>query len=240
MLVDAHVHLYEFKKEEVEKFVSHGIVMVAVGEDYESSLKNLDLRDEHPEHIKACVGLHPWNVKDESTAKREVVLLEELVGEADCVGEVGLDAKFTSGTLELQRPVFEAVVNLAKEHDLPLNLHAAGAWREVLAVLESRGVRRAVLHWFTGPLDVLEALLSRGYMITVNAAMQVQEKSRVVAARTPLNMLLTESDGPYDYRGLHLNPLMIRGLVKQIAALKNASEEEVEEAVYTNFSNLFT
>lgn len=238
--VDAHVHLYEFKTENVERFLEKGILLVAVAEDYNSSIRNLELRDTYPGKIKACIGLHPWNIKEEYTARNQLELLDGLSKEADCIGEVGLDLKFVPSTFKLQHKIFNELLGMALKYNLPLNLHAAGAWHEVFLSISSYGIRKALFHWYTGPLDLLKEIIGKGYLVSINAAISIQEKSRRVLEKTPLNAILTESDGPYKYRGLNLAPDLIPNLVSIISQVKCTTEEKIKDAVYTNLLNLLS
>jgi len=238
-LVDAHVHLYEFNRKEIEDFISSNMLLVAVAEDYDSSIRNLELRDEFPENVRACVGLHPWNVKQEADALRQLEQINGLLKEADCVGEVGLDLKFTPTTFNLQKQVFQAILDMAVSHSLPLNLHAAGAWSQVFEMLVQRGAKKAIFHWYTGPISLLQEITEKGFYISINASASIQEKSKNIARNTPLHLLLTESDGPYAYRGLNLSPLLIPELVKLISNLKRIEEGKLTQEIHKNITTLF-
>lgn len=56
--------------------------------------------------------------------------------------------------------------------------------------------------------------------------------------QAPLDIILTESDGPYEYRGLRLEPELIPELMREIAVIKGVGFEEVVTAVYNNYLNL--
>ncbi len=233
--IDAHVHLHEFREEEIERFLSLRMLLVAVAEDYNSSIKTLEIRDLHPEAVKACVGIHPWNIKDEEALRREIEAIEELIPEADCIGEVGLDLKFTASTYPLQEKAFQAFLEFSRRYEKPLNIHSAGAWRETLQLLRAWNVKRAIFHWYTGPLDLLREITSSGFLISINASLKIQQKARQVVLAAPLQSILTESDGPYNYRGLNLNPLLIPELAAEIASLKNIPEDRLRRIVFENF-----
>lgn len=239
-VVDVHVHLAEFTREKIEEFVSRGYILVGVAEDYETSLKVLELRDSYPENVKACVGIHPWSLRNLENYTRELELVSQLLPDADCVGEVGLDKKFVPETFHQQLEVFRELAGRAVERGVPLNVHSAGAWREVLDVLGELGAKKVVLHWWTGPLNLLLELSRRGYFVSVNAALKVQEKSRVIAREVSLDALLTESDGPYEYRGLSLSPSLIPEALQIIAQIKGLAVDELERAIYRNFTRIFT
>jgi len=237
-LVDAHVHSYEYSADELEAIKSEGIMLVSVAEDYESSLKNLEL-SEREQWVKPCVGIHPWNV---GKASRSVLKdLEKLASEmgAICVGEIGLDTKFVPETIERQREFFTALLRIARDLSLAVNLHAAGTWREVFEALLKFDIESALFHWYTGPLDLLEEITDQGYYISINPALKVQEKHRQVAEAAELDAILLESDGPYNYRGMRLNSLMLREVVGYLARAKGRDETYVMEKVFMNAVHLF-
>jgi Mg-dependent DNase len=128
---------------------------------------------------------------------------------------------------------------MAKEYDLVLNIHSPDAWREVYDMVTRVDVDKVIFHWYTGPLDLIGDVTEQGYYISVNAALKIQEKSRRVAEVVPLRFMLTESDGPYEYRGIRLTPLMIRELVPEIAKIKGVDAATVEDSVYFNYTKLF-
>lgn len=240
-IIDAHVHLSDFKREEIEDFIHEGYILVAVAEDYESSLKTLELRDLFPENIKACVGLHPWKTREQLNLESELEKVLDLVRDADCIGEVGLDKKFVpENTLHDQLRIFNQFVDAATKFGKPLNIHSAGAWGEVLDVLREKKAERVVLHWWTGPINLLKEIIQSGYYVTINASIKIQEKSRRIAEELPLNLILTESDGPYNYRGLYLNPKLLPETLQILSQIKNVPVEDIKNKVWQNFLNLFS
>lgn len=231
--VDAHCHLHEYSDEEAERLAGE-YVIVAVSDDAESSLRTVELSSRLP--VLPCVGIHPWEAAEAS--EEDVRTVEELVGSGKvaCIGEVGLDKKFVPQTFDKQLEVFERMVELAVEYSLPMNLHAAGAWREVFDAVTRAGVDRALFHWYSGPLDLLREIVEEGYMISINPSVRFQRKHRRALEEAPLESLLTESDGPYRYRGLELGPRMVPEVVAAIAEVKNVDPEEVARVVEANLS----
>jgi len=218
--VDAHVHLHEDPS-----MLTEGITVVAVSDDLDSSERTLEL-----DAIK-CIGIHPWSVPQSSEG--ELKRIGNMAESADCLGEVGLDYRFV-GSREKQRTFFEYFLDIAREYDLPLNLHALDAWRDVFDLLLRHDIRRAYFHWYNGPLDLIEEIVGQGYFIGINAAIKIQRKHLRVLERTPLSRLITESDGPYNYRGLRLSPSLIPELTVKVAEVKGVSVESVVSVVRSN------
>ena len=241
-IIDGHIHLHEFSDDEIREICGRkDLLLLAVSDDLASSRKTLEL-GQRCLNVFPAVGLHPWEVGDIEDVSSVLSEFAEMIQSSStrAVGEVGLDKKFVPQTYEKQVPVFRFFASLAAETGKPLSIHAAGAWREVLEVLDELGVKKAVIHWFTGPLDLLEEIASHGYYIGVNAALKVQKKMREVVKAAPLEIMITESDGPYNYRGLRLGPHMIPEVIEFIAGAKGIDEEEVRRVIHRNFTSLFT
>ena len=234
-LFDSHCHLHEFLDSRIEEF-TRDITIVAVSDDYPSSRRTVELASRF-NNVIPCVGIHPWSV--DKVPQDEFRNVEKLVENARCIGEVGLDRRFVKETYDKQREVFEAFLRLAREYDLPVNVHAPDAWRDVFNLLLKYDIDRAVIHWYTGPLDLIDDIEAAGYFISINAAIKIQEKSKRVAKEAPLKMLLVESDGPYEYRGLQLEPPMIREAIGIIAELRGSTFDAVAEAIAENFRRVF-
>nr|MCG2894676.1 TatD family hydrolase [Vulcanisaeta sp.] len=232
MLYDAHTHLHEFLDNRIEEF-SREIVMVGVSDDYPSSKRTLDLAEKFS-NVIPCVGIHPWNV--DKVSIDELRQLERLVSEAGCIGEVGLDRRFVPQTFDRQLEFFRTFVEWARDYDLPLNIHAPDAWRDALELIRRSDVNKALFHWYTGPLNLLGEIRDYGYYISINAAIKIQEKSRLVAREAPLDIILLESDGPYEYRGITLEPPMVKDAALIVAEIKGVHLDELWDRVRENFS----
>ncbi len=60
-----------------------------------------------------------------------------------------------------------------------------------------------------------------------------------MAKEAPLDMVLLESDGPYEYRGITLEPPMVKDAARIVAEIKGVSIEDLWDVVSNNFSRLF-
>ncbi|MEM2203066.1 MAG: TatD family hydrolase [Sulfolobales archaeon] len=235
-LYDAHCHLHEFSDLEIERFITSGYVIIAVSDDLGSSLRTLDIYRKYTNNVIPCIGLHPWNIEKESREN-----IEHLVSLIDrekppCIGEVGLDKRFLpESSFEKQAEIFRSFLEAASSIDAVVNIHAVDAWRDALKMVISSGVRRAIFHWFNGPEDVLREIIDAGYMVSINAAIKVQDKHKRIARLADLNGILVESDGPYNYRGIRLSPDMLGEALSIIAEVKGISREDIEKAIERNF-----
>ena len=234
MLVDSHIHLYEYSDEVIDKLCRNSnYLYLAVSDDYESSLRTLSLASRCSNVIPA-IGIHPWEINEVSTDELEKVLA--LTSEVKILGEIGLDKKFVPHTFNKQLEIFKKFIDIAKDLNLGLSIHAAGAWREVIDLISRNDIRYAIIHWYTGPTDLLKDIESLGYFIGVNAAIKIQRKMRSIVEKAPLEIMLTESDGPYEYRGLRLDPSLIPEALSIIAEIKEVDVDYVREVIFKNMT----
>ncbi len=232
--IDAHCHAAGYEEGDWALIDESNTLIMAVSEDMESSKKTLELAGKLG-IITPCIGVHPWNIEEASF--KDIEFIEKTIseGKAFCVGEVGLDLKFTPQTIDRQRVFFKEFLRIARDYDAILNLHAVGAWREVYDLVVKYDVNRAIFHWYNGPLDLINDIIGSGYAVSINVAAKMQDKHIEVIENVPLVCMLTESDGPYKYRGVRLSTIMIPELVELIAEIKSVSEEVVRETIYNNY-----
>ncbi len=229
--VDSHIHLHDYGERYCRE-LGKEYELLAVSEDLETSVKTLRIAG-GCSNVVPAVGIHPWEIKE--LREGDLTRLRELLPKVKFLGEVGLDRKFVPETYEKQLEVFRVFLEWARELNLGLSLHAAGAWEDVLRMLVRYDIKVAIFHWFTGPEHVLKGIVDAGYYVGLNPAIKIQKKSVRVAEKTPLEAILTESDGPYEYRGLRLGPELIPEAVSILARIKGLPVEEVRKQVLSNW-----
>lgn len=238
-LYDMHVHLYQFPAREIEDILGSdpSLILVAVSDDAESAMKTLELAEVYDGRVIPCVGYHPWNLKEGGSISesRESLRIAYKAG-VKCIGEVGLDRKFLpEDTWPVQLEIFREWVKAAAELDAMVNIHSPGAWQQALEEARRLGAPRAMFHWYTGPVHLIREIRGSGYYISINPAVKIQKKHQAVVEAAGLDDIVFESDGPYNYRGLRLNPLMIKDTTLDIVSgVKGVSRDEVAARVEAN------
>ena len=234
MLVDAHCHAHAFSDAELREFSE--IRIIAVSEDLESSRRTIDLSKRF-NNIIPFIGIHPWDLESISEKELEEVLEILRLSGAMGIGEVGVDGRIKR-SIQRQVEVFKLFCEISAELDLPMNIHALDAWDQVFEITLKMDVRRALFHWYTGPIRLLRDIGEAGYYISINPAVRVQPKHRKVLEIAELDMIVTESDGPYNYRGLRLEPTMISDLMEFISDVKGVDRTYLEKIIERNFERL--
>ena len=234
--IDSHCHLYKFNEIEIKRIIKNrDIIILSVSEDLESSLKNLVLSQLN-ENVIPAIGIHPWNVENvnENTFK----IIEDIIKEnkIKILGEIGLDKKFKPETFEKQKEIFEKFLNLAKEYDLNLNLHTPNASNEVFDLLIKYDIKKAYFHWYSGDEKLLEEMIDKGYFIGINVATIINEKYKRYIEIANIKNIITESDGPYNYKGIILHPDLLKDLYRLISNIRKIDLEELSNIIQTNFA----
>jgi len=234
--IDSHCHLYKFNEIEIKRIIKDkDIIILSVSEDLESSLKNIVLSQLN-ENIIPAMGIHPWNIEkiNENTFK----IIEDIIkdNKVKILGEIGLDKKFKPETFEKQKEIFEKFLNLAIEYDLNLNLHTPNASNDVFDLLIKYDIKKAYFHWYSGDEKLLEEIIDKGYFIGINVATIVNEKYKKYIEIANIENIITESDGPYNYKGIILHPDMLEDLYKLISDIKRVSLKELSNIIKNNFA----
>ncbi|MBD3192415.1 MAG: YchF/TatD family DNA exonuclease [Candidatus Heimdallarchaeota archaeon] len=166
---------------------------------------------------------------------------QQIVG----IGEVGLDYYWVKDqkTRENQHKVFSRFVSLANELKLPLIIHSRDAEANTLPILEKVNNNiDVVMHSFAASPEIALECADRGYYISIPTAVTNRKKHRKLAKKIPLESLVIETDSPY------LSPLAnkkrnepayVPYAAKEIAKIKELSEEEVARVTTQNAINLF-
>ena len=234
MLIDAHCHAHAFSDAELREFSK--IRIIAVSEDLESSRRTIDLSKRF-NNIIPFVGIHPWDLGSISEKELKEVLEILRLSRATGIGEIGVDGRIKR-SIQRQVEVFKLFCEISAELDLPMNVHALDAWDQVFEIMLKMDVRRALFHWYTGPIKLLKDIGEAGYYISINPAVRIQPKHRKVLENAELDMIITESDGPYNYRGLRLKPTMISDLMEFISNVKGVDKASLERIIERNFERL--
>ena len=233
--VDAHVHASELSEEEIKRiFKKREIVILSVAEDIPSSLKNIHLSTIYENFIPA-VGIHPCKVDNYN--EDDIKTIEKMISENNIkiLGEIGLDKRFCKN-FEKQKIFFEKFLKIAKDYDLSVNLHALDSWRDVFDLLIKYDIKKAYFHWYNGPFDLLEEIQNVGYFIGINLAIKIQDKHKEILEKANIENILTESDGPYEYRGLFLHPEGIGELYQIISQVKGIDIYRLSYQIKRNLS----
>ena len=206
-LIDTHVHLDELENVDLafeEARRKDIIAIVAVGSDYESNIKILELSQKYNSFVFPALGLHPWQLTKLGPSEVDTTLnfIEQNITKAVAIGEIGLDYHKRLVEVvpkEMQKEVLVRLLKLAKRYDKPVIIHSRYAWKDAFLMAREVGVDKAVFHWFTGFSSVLNNIISSGYFISATPAAEYHEEHRRAVKSVPIDQLLLETDSPVTY-----------------------------------------
>lgn len=174
--------------------------------------------------------------------------IEELVTSHDrmrVVGETGLDFFRTdadsASDMRAQEESFRAHIEIAKRHNLTLQIHDRNAHADVFRVLREAGQPdRTIFHCFSGDADMAREAGRLGIFCSFagNVTFKNARDLRAAAEVVPPELLLTETDAPFltphPHRGKPGGPYMVAHVVRMLAQVRGVHEEEIAQTVTEN------
>ncbi len=239
-LFDVHAHLEELSdlSDALSEAKTSGVKgIVAVGMDLESNKKTLEISQLHRGFVFPAIGYHPWRIQEDGI-EENLSFLEDHGEECVALGEIGLDYK-VNVKKELQWEVLERILPLALKWNKPVILHCRYSHKRTYEMVVERGIRRAVFHWYSGPLDLLDRILESGYFISATPALAYSPFHQEAIKKTPLERILLETDTPVLYQGKESRPKDVRISLEQVSRLKGLDSIRVANQTTINATQLF-
>ncbi|MFH1391457.1 MAG: TatD family hydrolase [Candidatus Diapherotrites archaeon] len=244
MLVDSHCHLDWFKNpEEIMKDAEkENVKLVLSNATNKKSIEaNLSLAERFS-NIKIALGIHPADLlkMSEIEQKEAYELIKNNLSKATAIGEIGLDFKHTDEIQkEFQEHLFRHFIDLAIQNNRPLVIHSRYAETKCLDILEERGAKKVLMHWFTNSKKTSVRAVSLGYYLSCGPIIMNDAGSASIVKEIPLENLLLETDAPVSFNGEQSQPSWIPKVCEKVAELKKVDFEAVSEATGKNFNTLF-
>jgi len=250
-IIDTHAHIDELEdlSGALSRASSAGVSdIVAVSVDLASMEKLVAIASQYTApKIHVALGVHPGKV-DPSVAKQAFDFMRAHIKIACAIGETGLDywykwVRKDEEQRRKQKDSFEFHLGLAKEFDLPIVIHSRGAWADCLEMAKASGVKRALFHWYSGPVDVLDGVLEAGFYVSTGPSVAYSPESRRAMTHAPLERILVETDTPVTYRDGEIpfksEPRDVIRSWKALAELKNLDEQTTLGQLNKNAKEFF-
>jgi TatD DNase family protein len=196
--------------------------------------------------VRPGLGFHPERL-DLTDAEMDAVEAQVEAHRAELIalGEVGLpwygleDRPDAVALAARSRQRLGRLLALAARLDLPVSLHAPhGAAADALELL-GRGGRPAVFHWHKAEPAVTRRIVEAGHFVGITPEIAYRDRDRALVQAVPLSQLVTESDGPWPYRGRRGEPAMVADVAAAIAEVRRLPADEVAAALAANARRAF-
>ena len=242
MLIDAHVHIDKYGPdldEALQEIRTRHIFTIAVAMDVPSYKRSLEIGDGR-DLVLPTFGIHPRRASEYVDRLSE---LAPLIEQSPAIGEIGLDFHWVkdSSQYPAQVKVLEYFLAAAREQKKMVNLHTKGAEKKILDLLERYDIERAIIHWYSGPLDILRHLIEFGAYFTVGVEVSYSETIQAIAREIPDHLLLTETDNPGGLKWLKEivgMPRHVEDVIDETARVRNSSPQLLTQTVHQNFLHL--
>lgn len=196
-------------------------------------------------NIHAAYGLHPLFLQEHE--EHDLSALEQRLRteSAVAVGECGLDYFLPELEAEQQMTFFVAQLELAKQFDLPVIIHARRAVDQVTKQIRRVGGLRGVVHSFAGSQQQAEQLFKLNFCLGIGGTVTYERAQRLqrVVANMPVEALLLETDAPdqpdSEWRGQRNTPLRLPVIATAVATVRNESVASLAAATTANAQRLF-
>ncbi len=242
MLIDAHAHVDKYGDDlaaALAEIRERRIFTIATAMD-PPSYRELHSIAERCGFVLPTFGVHPKRAPEYSNRLNE---LGAAIDSSRAIGEIGLDFHWVkdSSAFPAQLKVLDYFLAAAREQNKFVNLHTKGGEKKILDLLEHYDVKRAIIHWYSGPLDVLHAMVQFGAYFTVGVEVLYSETIQTIAKQIPDHLLLTETDNPGAMKwlkGVAGRPKDLEKVIASVAGLRSTSPGSIRCLVHENFLHL--
>ncbi len=254
MLVDTHCHL-DFDRFDadrdavVERALQAGVGQIIVpAVNLQNCPTVIKLAEQYAD-VFAAVGVHP-----NSTAEWQddwVGAIRDFAGhdKVVAIGEVGLDYYWDKSPAAVQQRALKAQLALAAQLDLPVIIHNRESSADVISLLGQSALagraRAGVLHSFSADWKTAQAALDLGFYLGFTGPLTFKkaDELRGIAARTPLNRILVETDAPFlapqQRRGKRNEPAYVTYVADRLAAIHGLETAVCAQTTTANARFLF-
>ncbi|MBO7718108.1 TatD family hydrolase [Candidatus Saccharibacteria bacterium] len=238
-LIDTHCHLHDrdfFKAAQAEEMIKRANErnvrkIICIGTSHEDSLAARDFANAH-DNVYWTYGIHPSEVKQ----KTETYDFQD---KPIAIGEVGLDYHSEGYNREAQIKLFEQMLQLASDNNLPVSFHVREAFPDFFAVMANFPKIRGVVHSFSDNKKNLKRILNEtNFYIGVNGMATYS-----TLPTPPLERILLETDAPFltpvPFRGIINEPAYVRAVAEWLSPKLGQGLEIIERETTKNAKKLF-
>lgn len=253
-LIDSHCHLHDpdfFSEEEAEKALARAHEasvgkIICIGTDPKDSLAAKEFAEKH-EGVYWTYGIHPSEASSPAStpmhdiSKKSNPMNKKISSTTRpvAIGEVGLDYHYENYNRNEQIKLFEQMLQLAVDNNLPVSFHVREAFPDFFGVIANFPKIRGVVHSFSDNKKNLKRILNETeFYIGVNGLATYS-----TLPLPPLERILLETDAPFlapiPHRGSKNEPALIPDIANWLATRLELPFEEIAKITTKNTERLF-
>lgn len=251
MLFDTHAHFddeqFDADRDEVLKSLkSYGVGnIVNIGSSMKTSRTSIALAEKY-DFVYAAVGVHPSETGE--LCEADIDELKRLAAnpKVRAIGEIGLDYHYPDDVEpSIQKKWFVRQLELAKELNMPVVIHARESKGECLEILKEHKISNGVVHCFSGSAETAREILKLGMMISFTGVLTFKNAKKAIAAcaAVPLDRLMIETDCPYmspePHRGKRNFSGYVEFVARKMAEIKGVSYDELVDITERNAKRFY-
>ncbi|MEK6899646.1 MAG: TatD family hydrolase [Nanoarchaeota archaeon] len=264
-LVDVHCHLiHEHFKDKLDQVLKRaekaGLKAIVVsGVNPPANREVLKLAQKYPKLIKASLGIYPIDAlglsegetglprqPEKINLEEEFRFIEKNKDLVHCIGEIGMDFHWADKekTYAQQTENFRKIIRFAINIKKPIVIHSRKAEEECLQVLEEEIKHQeipVIQHCFSGRKSLMTKAAELGHYFSIPPCIIKSSSFQTLVKKVPITQLLTETDAPWlsPYKEQMNEPAFVAESIKEIAKIKQISEDEAAERIWKNYQEIF-
>ncbi len=243
LLTDAHCHS-DFLEDMSSEKVGSG-VSICANACFPAQWQSLSRFDSFP--IKKAYGIHPdlqiseLDNIEKIESELFVTLIPELkkyLSKADAIGETGLDETIEARVhAELQKKVFLAQLELAREFSLPLIIHCVGKWGALFDVLKTSFAKgsgqKFLIHAAKCSSELAVQFEKIGGYFSFGLRELNSAKGSACAKIVNDTRIMVETDA-------EVSPEILTDTICKLAEIRNENVEELSKKIRNNFMEFYS
>ena len=255
MIIDTHAHYddnrFDNDRDELlSNLNSNGIeAIIEASASVRGCRETINLINKY-DNVYGMLGIHPDEVGDITDSDISFIKDNLSNNKIVSIGEIGLDYFTHEDEVkdkEEQKKWFEFFLDLAKEYNMPINVHSRDACEDTLNILSQdkyKGIT-GIIHCFSYSLETAQSYVNLDYYIGVGGVVTFKngKKLKEVVQGIDLSRIVLETDCPYlapsPFRGERNDSRYIRYIAATIGDIKGVDIDEVIKITSSNAKQIY-
>lgn len=251
-LLDSHAHVFgEFLFPRINEIIESArevgiqkILAVCLNvKEAERAIQFVEKED----LFDVAIGYYPNDIlkcsENDFRELEEIVQHEKIVA----VGEIGLDYFSKEVPKDIQKEAFIRQIELANKVNKPILVHNRLAAEDTLSLMKKYTNTGGIMHCYSAGYPYVKEFEKLGmyFSFSGNITFEPEDiKTQKAVLELPLDRILIETDAPNltpePVRNLENEPAFVTYVADYICKQRKISRETLEEAVWKNYSRLFS